>query len=427
VGVRTVKEEVPYAQKAAVPLQVVLLGITVFMVIFSVSILHTNQYEFIYLRFADLKMVHVSYFDTVLYSAYLAGGIVIGLLADRWGKRRLFLLIGSTGSLLFFFLMTRSPTYGILLLFRFCQGVFTVAEWQILMTLVLDNSTAENRGRSFGLFGMFLALSMGVGPVFGGIIAKRGVFLPYYIGTVLHGLVLLLSAFLIQEPPELKEKPGIARSIAVIRERPSLLVPSLFNFIDRLHIGFIIFLLPLYIQMVLGKGPQMRGMILGVHALAFIMLQYPVGRLSDRFGRLVFLVPGSLGYGFLLMIAGYVGSGGIGPLALVFFVLGIFSGLTGPTNAALVGDLACMGEHGMAVAVFNFSGNVGIVFGPVLAGWVTDLGDFSASFVVAGGVELLSLGICLLLIKRYFPSSLLLSFQHRDTQHPGTKGSGTEY
>jgi DHA1 family tetracycline resistance protein-like MFS transporter len=421
-----VKEEVPHGRRAAVPLQVVLLGITVFLVISSVSILHTNQYEFIYLRFADLKMVHVSYFDTVLYSAYLVGGIVIGLLTDRWGKRKLFLLIGSAGSVLFFLLMTRSPTYGILLIFRFCQGAFTVAEWQILMTLVLDNSTAENRGRCFGLFGMFLALSMGVGPVFGGIIAGRGVFLPYYIGAALHGLVLLLSVALIQEPPELKKKPGLARSIAVIRERPSLLVPSLFNFIDRLHIGFIIFLLPLYVQMVLGKGPQMRGMILGVHALAFILLQYPVGRLSDRFGRLAFLIPGSLGYGLLLMIAGYVGSKGIGPLALIFFALGVFSGLTGPTNAALVGDLSCQGEHGMAMAIFNFTGNVGIVFGPVLAGWVTDLGDFYASFLVAGGVELLGLGICLLFIKRYFPLSLLHSFQHRSAQRPGTKDPGTD-
>ncbi|KPJ86203.1 MAG: hypothetical protein AMS17_13595 [Spirochaetes bacterium DG_61] len=390
-----------------VPFGVILSGITILLVISSVSLLHTNQYEFIYLRFSGLSLRSVSYFDTVLYASYLIGSILIGMLADRLGRRKIFLISGSIGSLLFFYLMIRAPLYWILLLFRFCQGVCTVSEWQILMTLVLDYSNEANRGRSFGVFGMFLALSMGIGPVFGGIIAGRGVFLPYYTAMALHALVIIISIILVKEPSILMKRPNLAQSVLIIRDRPALLIPSLFNFIDRLHIGFILFILPLYIQMVLGMGPEIRGMTLGVHALPFIALQYPVGRLSDRYGRFVFLLPGSLGYGLLLAFAGYLGGRGLFQLGAVFFVLGVFSGLTGPTNAALVGDLISREEHGMAVALFNFSGNVGIVIGPVLAGWITDMGSFAFSFVVAGAVELASLGVCVLLMKRLsvFPSS----------------------
>jgi MFS family permease len=399
------------AGAGALPQQLIYLSATIFLVISSVSLLHTNQYEFIYARFPGLRLRHLSLFDTVLYASYCTGAVAIGLLADRLGVRRIFLVAGGSGAAVSFYLMTIAPRYWILLLFRFFQGFATLAEWQILTTLVLDNSTADNRGRSFGLFGTCMALAMGAGPVFGGFLAARSVFLPYYIGAGLNVLVCAAGATVITEPPEVGRNPNFAQSVAFIRKRPSILVPSLFNFVDRLHIGFIIFILPLYMRMVLGRGPAARGMLLGVHALAFILLQYPVGQLSDRYGRLAFLVPGSLGYGLLLMMAGYAGRGGVVPLTAVFFLLGVFSGLTGPTNAALLGDLSGPEEHARAVAFFTLSGNVGIVFGPLLAGWIADLGSFAVSFVVAGGVELLCLGVCILLAKRYFPPVPLPSFQ----------------
>ncbi len=388
----------PQKDYVKIPIQVVLSGITILLVITSVSLLHTNQYEFIYLRFSGLNMLKVSYFDTVLYASYLTAGILIGILADKMGKRKIFLIIGSSGSSLFFYLMTRAPVYWALLGCRFCQGVFTVMEWQILMTLVLDYATNQNRGKCLGIFGVFLAVSMGVGPFLGGIIAKRGIFFPYYGAVVLNMLVLLITIFLIEEPSNLKRKPSLSESFKILKTRSALVIPATFNFIDRLHIGFIIFILPLYIQIVLGQGPEMRGMILGIYALSFILLQYPVGKLSDRYGRYIFLIPGSMGYGLLLSVVGYLGAAGLGVLAGLFFVLGIFSGLTGPPNAALVGDLVNPEENGMAVAFFNFSGNIGIVFGPMLAGIVTDLGSFALCFIVAGIVELVSLGWCLLLI-----------------------------
>ena len=406
----------PKKDYVKIPIQVVLSGVTILLVITSVSLLHTNQYEFIYLRFSGLNMLKVSYFDTILYASYLTAGILIGILADRLGKRKIFLIIGSSGSSLFFYLMTRAPVYWALLGCRFCQGAFTVMEWQILMTLVLDYASNQNRGKCVGIFGVFLAVSMGVGPFLGGIIAKRGIFFPYYAAAVLNMLVLLVTIFLIEEPSNLKRKPSLSESFNILKTRSALVIPAIFNFIDRLHIGFIIFILPLYIQIVLGQGPEMRGRILGIHALSFILLQYPIGKLSDRYGRYTFLIPGSMGYGLLLSVAGYIGAAGLGVLAGLFFALGIFSGLTGPPNAALVGDLVNPEENGMAVAFFNFSGNIGIVFGPMLAGIVTDLGSFALCFVVAGIVELVSLGMCLLLIRKLHRPLRFPSFQYLCTK-----------
>jgi MFS family permease len=297
--------------------------------------------------------------------------------------------------------MTVTSSFVLLLLFRFLQGAFSVMCWQMLMTLALDNADSSNRGLCMGVFGSFLALAMGTGPVLGGFLARRSVFLPYYAAMLMDIIVAVTAALLLKEPGHLRPRASLRESLRVALHRPALLVPALFNFVDRLHIGFILFLLPLFLELRLGLGPSWRGTILGIHALPFILLQYPVGRLSDRVGRLPLLIPGTVSYGILLSLGGYIGARGPVAIALSFFALGIFSGLTGPPNAALVGDLVPPNENGMAMALFNFAGNLGIITGPLIAGVVIGSWTLEGAFLIAGFIELATLGICLILLNRF--------------------------
>ncbi|MCK4237659.1 MAG: MFS transporter [Candidatus Lokiarchaeota archaeon] len=381
--------------------KVLIIGFSTFLMIFSVSILHANEYEFIILRFPGLTLFEVSLFDSVLYISYLIIGIIIGILADHLGKRKIFIIAGSAGSIIFFSLMITATNYGILLIFRFLQGSFTVMGWQMLMTLVLDIASPENRGKFLGIFGFFLALAMGFGPMFGGIIASYGVFIPYYVAIVVNVIVLIIVLLLLKDPSYLKKRPSFKENLTIIQRRPELIVPGIFNFVDRLHMGFIIFILPLFVQIVLGLGPEIRGMIMGIFALPFIILQYPMGKLSDKYGRYKLLIPGSLGYGIILTLTGYFGLFGLGLLIGAFLILGVFSGITGPPSMALVGDIAEGKDNAMAMGFFTFVGNLGMVIGPLIGGLVVDYGNFVFAFIIAGLIELISLGICLLFARKY--------------------------
>ncbi|MFX0137647.1 MAG: MFS transporter [Candidatus Hodarchaeota archaeon] len=380
--------------------RIIYSGILVLFTITAVSILHTNEYEFIVLRFPWLNLFETSLFDSILYISYLIMGIIAGILSDRLGKRKIFAIIGSGCSIIFFWLMTITLEYGILLIFRFCQGAFTVLCWQVLMTIVLDLSTSENRGKNMGILGVFLGTAMGVGPIFGGLFASIGVFFPYYVAMILNGIVFI-SSFFLMEPKQIKKNPSLKKILTSVQRHPKLIVPGLFNFIDRLHMGFIIFILPMYLQMVLYKGAELRGMVLGLYALPLILLQYPIGRLSDKFGRYKPLIIGSLGYGIILSSIAFFGSYGFLILIILFVILGIFAGITTPPAMALIGDIVNKEENAIGMGFFNFVGNFGIIIGPLIAGYLITYSNFDFAFLIAGLIELISLGVILLILLRF--------------------------
>jgi MFS family permease len=388
--------------------QILVIGVLVLLTILAPALLHTNQIEFIVQRFG-VNFLEASYFDATLYASYLITGILIAILSNQIGKRKIFILIGSTGSSVFYFWMTMTLNFPLLLIFRFIQGSFTVLCWQTLMTLVLDLSTARNRGKNMGIFGIFLASAMGSGPVLGGIIAGFGVYLPYYIASFLSIIIFLVSLVVLKEPEQVISKPSLVENISIVVRKPLLIVPSIFNFVDRLHIGFILFVLPIILKVDLGVDPELRGMVLGLFALPFIILQYPVGRWSDRIGRYKLLIFGSLGYGIMLSLIGFLGSFGLFAIIFAFIVIGIGNGFTGPPAMALVGDIVDSDENAIGMGFFNLLGNIGIVTGPLMGGFLLTYTNIVITFIVAGLIEFISLtGIILIVLYAFKENPLTI-------------------
>ncbi len=384
--------------------RVVLLGTLTLFAITAAAILHVNQPEFILDRFTGITGFQYSLFDTTLYLSYLIIGITTGLLSDRWAKRRVFVLVGASGSMIFYFLMTTTLSYPILLLYRFLQGSFTVMSWQTFMTLAIDFSESHNRGRNMGIFGAFLAIAMGLGPAIGGFIASVGLFAPYYTAVSLNAVVLLLALVGLRDPPMTKTRPTLGQSFMLARKKPELIVPGIFNLFDRLHIGFILTALPFFLSVSLGLDESLRGISLAIFAMPFIILQYPMGRLSDKHGRFRQLVVGSIGYGVVLSVIGFVGIQGFTLLLLMLAILGVFAGITSPPSMALVGDIVGQEDSAMGMGFFNFLGNLGITVGPVIFGVLIDgLGmEMNYAFLVVGLLELITLLVNIMLVRTVF-------------------------
>ncbi|NPD89736.1 MAG: MFS transporter [Asgard group archaeon] len=398
-----------YATESRKNLPIIIIGILGLFTIASVGMLHTNEKEFIEVFLPLASNFQISLYDTVLYISYLIFGIITGVISDRLGKRKVFILVGSAGSALFSWLLTISPSFASLLVFRFLQGTFTVLVWQIFMTLVLDVSSPTTRGKNMGIFGTFLAISMGLSPLVGGFLADVGVFMPYYVAVGFSGAVLILSIFLIKEPENISKRPSLKQNFSAAVNNSKLIIPASYNFIDRFHMGFILFALPLLILDVLDLGPSMRGIALAIFGLPFILLQYPFGKLSDKYGRYIFLITGSIGYGIVLSLVGFLGSISFAYLVSALVFLGILSGITNPANMALVADYVKKEDRAMGMGFYNFAGNLGIVLGPVIGGILLINSSYVVAFIWMGVIEFLGVLINTLLLRFMFKQKKVFS------------------
>jgi MFS family permease len=159
--------------------------------------------------------------------------------------------------------------------------------------------------------------------------------------------------------------------------------------------GFFALVGTVYFRTAFELSPAETGITLALFFAPFGLLQYPFGRLSDRFGRTAPIVAGSAFYG--IVVLGIGAAEGAFParsdalLAVQFgmVAVGVLGALMAPATMALVVDLAPTGERGVALGGFNIAGSLGFLAGVVGGGLIADDVGYPAAFAFAGGAEIL--------------------------------------
>ena len=375
---------------------VYLVGILTFFSILAPALLHSNDKElFTYLfsspgnPLSDLTIIrYSSLYDSVYYLAFIVG-LIIGPISDSKGKRKVFVITGSLGFIVFTRLIFISTSIRWLLLFRLLQGISHILVWQTLMVLVYDYSQG-NIAKSVAIHTIFMGMAMGSGTMAGGFLANLGVFVPLYVSIGSYSIVFLLALLFLRDSETQHQRPTIKQSIFLVKKKPHILVPAFFNFIDRLHMGFLIAAIPLYLTYIIPMEPSMRGMIFGLSAIPSIVLSYPVGKKSDgSWGRIKPLAFGSLLYGVLLSLTGIVAQDSLVLFIVFIMIQGCAQGLTMTPNNSLLGDIIEPEHNAMAVSLFNFFGNIGMILGPVFG--LIFGSNFNLAFLLAGILEIVSL------------------------------------
>lgn len=123
------------------------------------------------------------------------------------------------------------------------------------------------------------------------------------------------------------------------------------------------------------------GIIFAITTLVRLVLQFPVGVASDRYGRKLFIVWGLVANAPIVALMGYAST--LWEFTLLRGLQGIaLAGVIAPAFA-LAADIVDERHAAQQMGVVSASFSVGFVVGPILAGALAFLG-FAVPFVVAG-------------------------------------------
>ncbi len=280
----------------------------------------------------------------------------------------------------------RLPFAGALAL-RALQGAATIGVLSLSMTMLMD--LPGGHGRNMGAAGVAIGAGTALGAPVGGVLYERGPLVPLVVAAALAAGIALLSTRLADRTPTVDgagRTGGLAGVVATARATPGLLVPYAFGFIDRLSAGVFALAGTLYFRTGFGLSPTATGLMLALFFAPFALFQYPFGSLSDRLGRAIPVVAGSVGYGLGIVAVGLAPTVALVGAAMV--TVGVVGAFMSPATMALVTDLAAADDRGLAMAGFNATGSVGFLAGVVLGGTVAGRAGFATVFLVAGAVEI---------------------------------------
>lgn len=351
---------------------------------------------------------------------------IVGRLADMLGKRAIFLAglaVFTAGSIA----TGLAPSLGWLIAFRLLHGFGAAVLTGVGLAIVTDAFPPDERGRALGINGAVLSTGIVLGPTLGGLLVEIGWrwvflsnvpfgilgallawrFVPRYapgprqrfdlpgavllttllsIGSLATTLgaergfadpwivaafvvtVALLPLFLWRE----RRTPHPVLDLSLFRN-PRLTIGLAVGLATFVSISGTIFVMPFYLEDVLGFAPREVGLLMSVVPILLVIIAPIAGTLADRYGERVITV---FGLGFVFLGFSLVGTLGTETTPLGFIARFAFVGVgmatfQTPNNSAIMGA-APRGRSGVAGGLLGLTRSFGQTAGIAVLGslWV---------------------------------------------------------
>ena len=321
--------------------------------------------------------------------AVLAVALPAGMLADRYGARRLTLVSAAlmSGSLL----AHAIPGFWSLLAARFVFGLGFGTVWTAGVAWIGELAPRERRESALARPMTIAGIAFMVGPVFAGVVAERfGVRMPF-VATGLVGLAICLALLRVPEPRR-EVQPAIPSLPETLRRAMSepVVVASLgLMLIASCASSAIYLLVPLQLHDD-GLSASGIGAAFSIGALVFACASFLVGRLGSRMTKLVVggAASGLLAAVLLLPVASATVPSLVGLLVLRAPLFAVLFGISFPL-AAWGADRAGIGR-GVVLGLLNAVWAASTVIGPIAGGALADAAGRSAVYLSLVGASLVA-------------------------------------
>ncbi len=417
-----------------------MVGISIGIFIFSLDVYVVNlalpvMIESLDTTFAMIQWVVLSYLITIAVTV-----LSIAQLGDIWNKKHLY-LIGMGIFTLASLACGLSPRVGYLIFFRALQGLGGAFLSGLGTTIIVETFPPEQRGLGMGIRSGVYGLGITLGPAIGGLLLALGGWPFIFLINVPIGLIgiAMVALFMADSPSTSRNQQidglgtvvftftlacfmaattlvqinvisrlwivllavlavlGFLIFLWVEANQPSpLLNLQLFKsidlstglvlrFIGNLSIAAIIFMLPLFLELIKHYSPQKSGLLLAIPPMIISIAAPLSGFLSDRFDpKIISLMGLALIVGSCLFLSGLNEATSLiyYTIAVVPYALGIAL-FQSPNNSLIMGAVS-KSYLGITSGLLSLSRILGQAMGLPLVALVFSLTTLGQPQVVSG-------------------------------------------
>ncbi len=324
-----------------------------------------------------------------MWLAYGVSQFPSGVLADRFGERRVILVaVGGTASMSV--LLALAPAFPAFVLAAVLLGLVAGLHYAVATTLL--SRTFDDIGTAIGLHSVGGPLAGLIAPVAAAWVGVRYGWRPAIALAALVGLpVFVLFAWRVRPTvPRRPDQPMRDRfrleTLFELLSRPSVLLPLFVAMVGTYIVQGMMSFLPTFLVEFRGYSTGVAAGLFSAFFVVRAVAQVGIGRLSDRFGR-----DAAIGGA---MLAGAIGTAGfvLGPGAVGVAVAVVLAGVGSSFFSAIdprfmdaLGDAERGAGFGLVRTVYTVigsAGSVGVGLAADLFGWGVSLGILAVLFAV---------------------------------------------
>ncbi len=339
-----------------------LLLSTVFLLM-GVGLLHTH----IALegRALGFSVAMIGVLTSAYYAGFLVGTYTIPRLTHRIGHIRTFAFCTALVTLVVL-VQALDPAYGVWFVLRMLQGLMLVGLYAIIESWL--NASAEPAHRS-SVFAIYMMVNLGASAAAQQFLRIRGEgFVLFCVVAILLCAASLPVVATRQPQPHIRSVPQV-QIRRLFRLAPTALVSAL---LSGLALGAFWGLLPVYAA-ARGLGVGGIGTYMSVAIAGGVVLQWPLGRFSDRIDRRLALSLISAVAALAALINLFLPSAGGAAAMVVIFAFGGMSFTLYPIAVAHLVDYVHRDELLSASSTVLLVNGIGSAVGPLLAGALMSL------------------------------------------------------
>ena len=324
-----------------------------------------------------------------------------GFIADRFGRRRAFLIfitLASLGYLVYLF----STSWPFLFV-----GLALVMAWQsmaspAIFAVIGDSLPRERRTMGFTLQSILKRVPVVIAPIAGGaLIASMGLVNGVHVGlliTLALGVVTLVLVLKIRTPdqqPHSTNIRGVWRSFHGVLKR--LLISDI---IIRTCEGMMGVFAILYVTNIQGVSVAAFGTLIAVQMVTSIVVYIPAGKIADRLGRKPFVTLTFLS--FALFPVAIILASNFAWL-IVAYVIGGLREIGEPSRKAMIVDLAHHNMRARSVGLYYLVRSLSITPAAAIGGLLWKISP-QVPFVTAGLIGLVGTIVFIITVEERYAS-----------------------